>query len=180
MFPQELKYYYIQIGRYTTGTVISPNKGIIKTMDGREQVIAAETPIPCFRCGFCCTLYQAPLHPEDIEKIASALRISTVEFISRCAERVPTQEGYVLRETQRGCIFLTWGENGKACCTIYPLRPKACREWTPSLSKPECLEGLAKLKSKGQIMLADELFSSQEDKERLSLSLKKEIPSKNR
>jgi Fe-S-cluster containining protein len=175
MFPQELKYYYIRMGRYITGTVMSPNKGIIKTMDGREHVMAAEIPIACFRCGLCCSLYQPPLHPEDIEKIASTLRMSTVEFISRYVERVPTQEGYLLRGTERGCIFLTWGENGKACCTIYPLRPKACREWTPSLSKPECLEGLAKLKSKGQIMLVDELFSSKEDREELSSALKKDL-----
>ncbi|TET43608.1 MAG: YkgJ family cysteine cluster protein [Dehalococcoidia bacterium] len=155
---------------------MSPSKCIIKTIDGREQVIAEsmaeERTGPCFRCGFCCTLYRPPLHPEDIENIASTLRISTAEFISRYAERVATQESYLLQGTERGCVFLTWGENGKASCTIYPFRPKACREWTPSLSKPECLEGLAKTKSKGQIMLLDELLGSKEDKERLSLSLK--------
>lgn len=155
---------------------MSPSKGIIKTIDGKEHVIgramAEERPIPCFRCGFCCTLYRSPLHAQDIEKMASALRISTAEFISRYAQRVPTQESYLLRGTERGCVFLAWRENGKASCTIYPFRPKACREWIPSLSKPECLEGLAKTKSKGQIMLLDELFGSKEDKERLSLSLK--------
>jgi len=155
---------------------MSPSKGIIKTIDGREQVIAEsmaeEKTGPCFRCGFCCTLYRPPLHPEDIQNIASTLRISTAEFISSYAERVPTQESYLLRGTETGCVFLTWGENGKACCTIYPFRPRVCREWTPSLSKPECLEGLAKLHSKGQIMLLDELFSSKDDKEELSSALK--------
>jgi Fe-S-cluster containining protein len=159
--------------RHATENVMSLNSGVIKTMDGREHVMTAETPIPCFRCGLCCILYQPPLHPEDIETIASALRMSTVEFISRYVERVPTREGYLLRGTERGCIFLTWDEKGKACCTIYPFRPKVCREWTPTLSKPECLEGLAKLKSRGQIILLDELFSSKEDKAELSSALTK-------
>jgi Fe-S-cluster containining protein len=157
--------------RYATESVMSLNTGLIKTMDGREYVLAAEPPIPCFRCGFCCTLYQPPLHLEDIERIASVLRMSTVQFISRYVERVPTRESYLLRRTQRGCIFLTWDENGRACCSIYPFRPKVCREWTPSLSKPECLEGLAKLKSRGQIILLDELFNSKEDKAELSSAL---------
>jgi len=161
--------------RYATQSVMSPNTGVIKTMDGREHVMTAETPIPCFRCGFCCILYQPPLHPKDIERIASVLRMSTVEFISKYVERVPTREGYLLQGTERGCIFLTWDEDGKACCSIYPVRPKVCREWTPSLSKPECLEGLAKLKSKRQIVLLDELFSSEEDKAEFSSALTKDF-----
>jgi hypothetical protein len=56
---------------------------------------------------------------------------------------------------------------------MYPSRPKACREWTPSLSKPECLEGLAKLKSEAQMMLLEELFPSYEEKKKLYLALKK-------
>jgi len=175
MSPQELKLCYMEKDRYATQSVMSPNTGVIKTMDGREHVMTAETPIPCFRCGFCCTLYQPPLHPEDIERIASVLRMSTVEFISMYVQRVPTRESYLLRATERGCIFLTWDGNGKACCTIYPFRPKVCREWTPSLSKPECLEGLAKLKSKGQIILLDELFSSEDDKAELSSAITKAL-----
>jgi hypothetical protein len=56
---------------------------------------------------------------------------------------------------------------------MYPSRPKACREWTPSLAKPECLEGLAELKSEGQIMLLEGLFPSYVEKKELYLSLKK-------
>ena len=148
------------------------DEGVTKTIDGTEDVMAEEIPIPCFRCGICCTLYRPPLYPEEIESIASALGIPGTEFISRYTEAVLTKEGYCLKRTERGCIFLTWDEDGKACCTIYPFRPKVCREWTPSLSKPECLEGLAKLKSKGQIMLLDELFSSR-DKKSFCSSLKK-------
>jgi Fe-S-cluster containining protein len=90
--------------------------------------------------------------------------------------KVPIKEGYLLKRTKRGCIFLAWDADGKARCTIYPSRPKACREWTPSLAKPECLEGLAKLKSEGQIMLLEELFPSYEEKKELCLSLEKVPP----
>ena len=128
---------------------MSIDKAVIKTMEGKEITIAEQTPIPCFRCGICCTCYQAPLEPEDIENIASAMGISGSEFISSYALKVPIKEGYLLKRTEKGCVFLAWDEDEKACCTIYPSRPKACREWTPSLSRPECLEGLAKLKSKG-------------------------------
>ena len=150
---------------------MSINWGIIKTVDAVEHVIAEKISIPCFRCGICCMRYQPSLYPEDIENIASALGISTSECTSRYTKNVPTKKGYVLTRTEKGCIFLAWDRDGKACCTIYPFRPRACREWTPSLSKPECLEGLAKLKSKGQVMLLDELLSSREDKERFYQAL---------
>ena len=134
---------------------MSIGKAIIKTMEGKEITIAEQTPIPCFRCGICCTRYQAPLEPEDIENIASALGISSSDCISGYALKVPIKEGYLLKHTAKGCVFLTWDEDEKARCTIYPSRPKACREWTPSLSRPECLEGLAKLKSKGPDNVAE-------------------------
>jgi Fe-S-cluster containining protein len=155
---------------------MSTEKAIIKTLGGKEITITEQTPIPCFRCGICCTCYQAPLTPEDIDNIASALGISRSKCISRYALKVPIKEGYLLKHTKKGCVFLAWDADGKARCTIHPLRPKACREWTPSLSKPECLEGLAELKSEGQIMLLEELFSSQKDRQDLYSSLEGETP----
>jgi len=150
-------------------------KAIIKTLGGKEITITEQTPIPCFRCGICCTCYQAPLTPEDIDKIAAALGISRSKCISRYAVKVPIKEGHLLKHTKKGCVFLAWDADGKACCTIYPSRPKACREWTPSLAKPECLEGISRLKSQGQIMLLEELFPSHEEKKELYQSLE-EVP----
>jgi Fe-S-cluster containining protein len=152
------------------------NKAIIKTLGGKEISVTEQTPIPCFRCGICCTCYQAPLTLEDIDNIASALGMSRSKCISRYARKVPIKEGYLLKHTKKGCVFLAWDADGKARCTIYPSRPKACREWTPSLAKPECLEGLAKLKSRGQILLLEELFSSQKDEQDLYSSLEGEAP----
>jgi Fe-S-cluster containining protein len=155
---------------------MSIEKAIIKTSEGKEITVAEQTPIPCFRCGICCTCYYPPLTPEDIDNIASFLRISRSKFVSRYARKVPIKEGYLLKHKKEGCVFLAWATDGKARCTIHPSRPLACREWMPSLAKPECLEGLAKLKSEGQIMLLEELFPSPEEKKKLYAALDKVPP----
>jgi Fe-S-cluster containining protein len=154
---------------------MSVEKAILKTIEGKEITVAEQTPIPCFRCGICCTCYQPPLTPEDIGNIASALGISRSKCLSKYAVKVPIKEGYLLKHTKKGCVFLTWDADAKARCTIYPLRPKPCREWTPSLAKPECVEGLTRLKSEGQIMLLEELFPSDEEQKELYLSLEKAL-----
>jgi Fe-S-cluster containining protein len=155
---------------------MSIEKAIVETSEGKEITVTEQTPIPCFRCGICCTCYHAPVTPEDINNIASALGISRSKFISRYARKVPIKEGYLLKHTKKGCVFLAWDADGKARCTIHPSRPLACREWTPTLARHECLEGLAKLKSEGQIMLLEELFPSPEEKKKLYLALEK-VPS---
>jgi len=151
-------------------------KAIIKTVEGKEITVTEQVPIPCFRCGICCTCYHAPLTTEDINNIASTLGISRSKFISRYARKVPIKEGYLLKHNQQGCVFLAWDADGKARCTIHHSRPQACREWTPTLAKLGCLEGLAKLKSEGQIMLLEELFPSHQEKQELYLSLEKVPP----
>ena len=153
---------------------MSVEKAIIKTLEGKEATVAEQVPIPCFRCGICCTCYQPPLSSEDIGNIASVLAISRSKFISKYAHKAPIKEGYLLKHTKKGCVFLGWDKDGKAHCAIHPSRPRACREWTPSLAKPECLEGLRRLKSKDQIMLVEELLSSSEDRQALCSSLEKE------
>jgi len=155
---------------------MSMETAIIKTVEGQEVTITEQTPIPCFRCGICCTCYQPPLTDEDIDNIASALGISRSKCISGYARRVPIKEGYLLKRTKKGCVFLTRDADGKARCTIYSSRPKACREWIPSLSKPECLKGLARLKSEGQVMLLKELFPSYEEQKELYLSPERVSP----
>lgn len=83
-------------------------KAIIKTLGGKEITITEQTPIPCFRCGICCTCYHPPLTPEDIDNIASVLGISRSKCISKYALKVPIKEGYLLKHTKKGCVFLAW------------------------------------------------------------------------
>lgn len=155
---------------------MSTEKSIIKTPEGKEITITEQTPIPCFRCGICCTCYHAPLTTEDIDNIASALGISRSKCISRYARKVPIKEGYLLKHTKKGCVFLARDVDGKARCTIHPSRPKACREWTPGLSRPECREGLAKLKPEEQIILLEEIFGSRKDQQAPYSALEGEAP----
>ena len=155
---------------------MSIEKAVIKTVEGQEITVTEHTPIPCFRCGVCCKCYQPPLTSEDIGNIASALGTSRSKCISKYAIKVPTKEGYLLKRTEKGCIFLAWDEDGKSRCTIYASRPEACREWAPSFAKPECREGLARLKSQARIILLEELFPSSEERKELHLSLEKAPP----
>ncbi len=134
--------------------------GHLRTIDGQEHPIGGSLPpIECFCCGICCTRYQPPLIPEEVETIAGGLGLSAEDFLSRYAQL--TNVGYLLRQSERKCIFLSWEEGGaKASCSIYSFRPEACRNWVPSLSRPECQAGLARLKARGRIMLAEELYPS--------------------
>ncbi|HEY78161.1 MAG TPA: YkgJ family cysteine cluster protein [Dehalococcoidia bacterium] len=134
---------------------------ILKTLDGNEHRVhlsEALLPIECFRCGICCTSYQPLLGSEEIETIARQLGLSTGTFLARYAQ--PTVIGYLLRQTEKGCVFLRWESETRASCHIHPFRPQVCRNWVPSLSRRECLEGLARLKAKGEILLVKELYSS--------------------
>ena len=160
-------------GQMLQWSAMAVEKATIKTANDREISGGEQVPIPCFRCGICCTCYQPSLLPEDIEKIASTLSISVSAFISGYALQVPTKEGYLLRQNETGCMFLARDEGEKARCTIHPARPKACREWQPSLARPACLEGLARLKAKGQLALLDDLFASEEERRDLRRSLEK-------
>lgn len=152
-------------------------RAVTGTREGDESHPGDEIPIPCFRCGICCTCYQAPLVPEDIESVALALGISNSEFISRYALRVPTREGYLLRKVDTGCVFLAREADERARCTIYQSRPKACREWQPGISRPACLEGLTRLKSKGQLAQLNGYFRSDSNKREFYVTLEKALGS---
>jgi Fe-S-cluster containining protein len=166
----------ILLGFILRDSIVSIEKAVVRTLDGKEITVAEQPPVPCFRCGVCCTWYQPPLADDDIDRIASNLEIPRSKCISKYAVKVPIKEGYLLKHAKKGCVFLARDADGRARCTIYGARPRACREWTPSLAKPECLEGLARIESRGQIMMVEELFSSPEQQRQLYLSLKRTPP----
>ena len=132
----------------------------LRTLNGDEHRVGKTLPpIECFRCGLCCQCYQPQLSPEEADAIARGLGLSTAAFIARYVQM--TTVGYLLRQTARGCVFLTF-EKRRARCSIYQFRPDACRNWVASLSRRECREGLARLKAAGKLMLPKELFPSPE------------------
>lgn len=131
----------------------------LRMQDGQQHSVGeAFTPIECFRCGICCTRYQPPLPPEEVEAIARELGLSSSDFLSEYVQI--TVVGYLLRHTETGCIFLKWEDNNTAGCSIHPFRPEACRNWIASLSQCECQEGLRKLKTQGKILLAPDIYTS--------------------
>jgi Fe-S-cluster containining protein len=108
---------------------------ILKTLDGSEHHVRldeAPLPIECFRCGICCTCYQPLLGDEEIETIARQLGLSAGAFLAKYAQL--TVIGYLLRQTEKGCVFLS---RTRASCHIHPFRPEVCRNWAPSLSRRE-------------------------------------------
>lgn len=83
----------------------------------------------CTQCGNCCS--GGPgyvwLTDEDMAKIAAYLKLPLEAFTRQFVRRV--QNGFSLIEKKNyDCIFLT-RENGKAGCSIYPVRPMQCRTW---------------------------------------------------
>lgn len=144
----------------------------LKTLNGQEYTFGEEKlPIECFRCGICCQGYYPQLSLEEVERIAGHLSIAADEFIAEYVQ--VTKVGYLLRQTENGCIFLTWEPNTRrASCRIHPFRPEACRNWQPSLFRRECREGLAKLQKSEGLMLASDLYESQEEIEKFCASLR--------
>ncbi len=111
--------------------------------EGKKQV-----PLPtiCFRCGICCSNYQAILSIAEGQRIADNLHITTDEFQNCYTDkRWPGTKNFILRQTNGACVFLerTKGSHVTSCL-IHPVRPSACRDWVPGLHHRECQAGFAR------------------------------------
>lgn len=78
--------------------------------------------IDCLQCGNCCKTTPALLLNEDINRIAKHLHISTKDFLQKYVTRDDDND-FVFRQTP--CVFL--GSDNH--CSIYTVRPNACREY---------------------------------------------------
>ena len=76
----------------------------------------------CLECANCCTTTGPLFTNKDISRIAKSLRIKPSEFVDRYL-RIDEDNDYVLQSVP--CTFL--GEDNY--CSIYEVRPKACREY---------------------------------------------------
>ncbi len=76
----------------------------------------------CLECANCCTTTGPLFIDKDISRIAKYLRIKPSEFVDRYL-RIDEDNDYVLQSVP--CTFL--GEDNY--CSIYEVRPKACREY---------------------------------------------------
>ncbi len=76
----------------------------------------------CLQCANCCKTTGPLFTDADIVRIAKNLRLKPQKFIEQYL-RLDEDEDYVLQELP--CAFL--GTDNY--CTIYDIRPKACREY---------------------------------------------------
>lgn len=145
----------------------------LRMVGGQQYLMGQELPpIECFCCGICCERYQPRVTSKEIKTIAVHLGIGKCEFASRYVQQVPLKEGFLLRRSEKGCVFLSPGDRGKrAKCTIYNVRPRTCRDWIASLSRPECREGLNRINPPRPLLTPKEIYSSLEAVNKLSITV---------
>ena len=76
----------------------------------------------CLKCANCCKTTGPLFTDKDINRIAKHLRVKPSEFTEKYL-RIDEDRDYVLKSVS--CAFL--GEDNY--CSIYDVRPKACREF---------------------------------------------------
>jgi len=76
----------------------------------------------CLKCANCCTTTGPLFTDKDISRIAKHLKIKPSEFTEKYLQ-IDEDRDYVLKSVP--CSFL--GENND--CSIYEVKPKACREF---------------------------------------------------
>lgn len=140
---------------------------ILRTLDGKEKIFdsskKSDKEIPCFRCGLCCYLYQPRLDEAEAMSLAERLGVSFEVFLQKYAYEFPAKSrSYYLRRHRGSCVFLR-KQRGRTSCLIHPFKPKACQDWEPHLSRPECIEGMKKM-GEG-ILLIERLYPSLRERE---------------
>ena len=78
--------------------------------------------INCLNCANCCKTTSPIFYQNDIERISKYLRIKPGDFVEKYL-RIDEDQDYVLKSSP--CAFL----DGENYCSIYDVRPKACREY---------------------------------------------------
>ena len=76
----------------------------------------------CLECANCCKTTGPLFTPKDIERISKSFRMKPSKFIADYL-KIDEDNDYVLQSVP--CVFLS--QDNK--CSIYDIRPKACREF---------------------------------------------------
>lgn len=84
----------------------------------------------CTQCGNCCG--GAPGHvwvnDDEIRIIAGRLGMPVDQFVREQTRRVGKRRS-LLERKDGDCVFLVRRPDGKAACSIHPVRPIQCRTW---------------------------------------------------
>jgi Fe-S-cluster containining protein len=84
----------------------------------------------CRQCGRCCTEIGLPYESRQVDEIARFLGLTANKVIERYYGRFNAdRQSWVSEHHKRTpCPFMT-SINDKKACAIYPVRPKACRQF---------------------------------------------------
>jgi len=83
---------------------------------------AAFQEIDCLQCANCCKTTSPIFYDRDIDRLAKHLRLKSVDFIEQYLS-IDEDGDHVLKSSP--CTFL--GKDNR--CSVYEVRPKACREY---------------------------------------------------
>ncbi|MEO9511913.1 MAG: YkgJ family cysteine cluster protein [Flavobacteriaceae bacterium] len=97
-----------------------PPKDLDYTMQALHEVEFERTD--CLKCANCCKTTGPLFTNTDIERLAKHFRSKPSKFIDQYL-RVDEENDYVLKEVP--CAFL----GADNYCSVYEVRPKACREF---------------------------------------------------
>ena len=78
--------------------------------------------IDCLQCANCCRTLGPRITDKDVERMAKALRLKSVDLISKYL--IIDEDGDLIFKSMP-CPFL----GNDNYCSIYESRPKACREY---------------------------------------------------
>jgi len=121
----------------TTGAGEAP-----RPVDG-SGMAAAPFDLPCIRCGVCCSVYQVRISPSEAVAIAESMGMERWDWVGRfCDPRWHDPRSHLIRHDENGCVFLDRSQEHVSLCSIYAVRPSACRDWAAGVFKPACQRGL--------------------------------------
>ena len=121
-------------------TQISPSLCVGENVEKETGIIS------CFRCGVCCTGRQVRLDLMEARRICDGLGLNWYVFLSNYTDpKWSGNDSYLLRQQDGACILLK-NTDIPYCkvCIAHMFKPSACRDWSPSLYRRECQQGLAK------------------------------------
>ena len=118
--PQKAAEKYQENKKFFTKLRKKPPKNLDYTMQKLHETEFQRTD--CLDCGNCCKTTGPLFTNHDIERISKHLRLKPQKFIDTYL-RVDEDSDYVLQQVP--CSFL----GADNYCSIYDVRPKACKEF---------------------------------------------------
>lgn len=118
--PQKAREKYNENRKYLANLRKKPPKDLDYVMQELHEAEFQRTD--CLKCGNCCKTTGPLFTNADIERISRHLRLKPQAFIATYL-RVDEDNDYVLQQVP--CAFL----GADNYCSIYDVRPKACREF---------------------------------------------------